>query len=171
MPAPSDPPSPRPIRPASTSTPQSPKLAGAAAEPAAQDSSQETKPERPSARTSSNPGSRAVKAYLDAFDACGRTTELRDNELESLRRRKKTLEAKVAKASSWQSLKLYSDIEDIETRLADHRKAKKAAERLAQLEPEFIAQAASFAQDAGIPPQRFVRLGIEARVLAEAGLS
>ena len=155
-------PSPRPIRPP-TEVPDSGPPASEAAAPNAS-------PPRP-ARTSPSPGARAVKAYLDAFDACGRNTELRDAELESLRRRKKTLEAKVAKASSWQSLKLYSDLEDIEARLGEHRKAKKAGERLAQLEPEFIEHAAGYAQDAGIPRQRFARLGIEARVLAEAGLA
>ena len=165
-------PSPRPIRPTSSPALEGPdpKPTGPDA-PSVQDPPTAAQPARPSTRTSPNPGTQAVKAYLDAFDACGRTTELRDAELESLRRRKKSLEAKVAKASSWQSLKLYSDIEEIEVRLGDHRKAKKAAERLAQLEPEFIEHASSYAQGVGIPSQRFARLGIEKRVLVEAGLA
>ena len=162
MPSTSDTPSPRPIAgppPAPTQAAGAPSAAPAA------------RPAKPSARKSSNAEAKAVKAYLDAIDVCGRTAELRDAELESLIRRKEAFEAKAAEASSWQRLKIYSSIEEIEDRLDEHGKAKKAAERLIQLEPGFIANAASYARTADIPPQRFARLGIEARVLAAAGLA
>ena len=160
-------PSPRPIpapRPTSSSSPTG-------AEPSAPGPSSAPRPPRATTRASSTAEARAVKTYLDAFDACGRLTELRDAELESLGRRRKSLEKKLAGASSWQRLKIYSDLEDVEARLGEHRKAKKAVERLAQLEPGFIEHAAAYAEAASIPPQRFARLGIEARVLAEAGLA
>ncbi|MYA40506.1 MAG: hypothetical protein F4Z31_01755 [Gemmatimonadetes bacterium] len=112
-----------------------------------------------------------MKAYLDALDTCNQTPELRDAQLESLNKRKKTLKAKLAKASSWQSLKIYSDIEEVDAQLDAHRKSKRAADRLDQLEPDFIAHAASYARTAGIPPQRFSKLGIDERVLVAAGLT
>ena len=112
-----------------------------------------------------------MKAYLDAFDKCSQTAELRDAELESLKRRKKDLEAKANEASSWQRLSLFNAIEEIEGRLSEHAKAKKATERLIKLEQGFIEHAASYAQAADIPRQRFARLGIEKRVLVAAGLA
>ena len=162
MPSTSDTPSPRPIvgpPPAPTQSTKTPSAAPTA------------RPAKSSTRKSSNTEAKAVKAYLDAIDVCSRTAELREAELESLTRRKETLEEKAAEASSWQRLKIYSNIEEIEDRLGEHSKAKKAAERLIQLEAGFIANASNYARTADIPPQRFARLGIEARVLAAAGLA
>ena len=110
---------------------------------------------------------RAVRAYLEAFDA-NRPKRGRRRTLESIRAQLDTIEETIEDASTLERLQLVQQRIDLEAELAV---VESAGVDMAPLEAAFAASAAAYSESKGITYSAWRAVGVEPRVLKAAGIA